>query len=156
MVILIALMFVWQSFYSNSLYNITSNPQNKEVTRMKETSSLAAIAALVFLASLLIIPVAAYIVVEDTKRDPKLPQEFSDPPGESNSWAYQYAHYDPQTQKYSNILQDHAWDINWHIGEMYDKLTPELPDEDNPWCETTVLYWIGGDWSIDTHVKIQW
>jgi hypothetical protein len=121
---------------------------------MRETSYLAAIVALAFLASLLIIPVAAYIVVEETKRDPE--QGFSDPPGESWSWAYQYAHYDPETQKYSNILQDHAWDIDWHIGDKYDKHTPELPDEDHPWCETTIEYWIGGDWMIDSHVKIQW
>lgn len=119
---------------------------------MKKTSFLAAMVAVISVASLCIISVAASIPTWEEKRDPTT--GYDPPPGESWSWAYQYGEYIPQTRTYINIEQDHDYDWKAGTGNYWYEPDGEK-DRYHPWVYTRVWYW-NGFWEEDTFALIQW
>jgi hypothetical protein len=116
-------------------------------------SLLLVIVAVTSLVLLCVDSAEAVEYVEESDRDPQLPQQYDDPPGESYSYVYLYALYNPQTQQYFGIHRDHDYSWKGETGEY----RPYVNGQNNPyhpWGETKVSYKYQGDWQADTHAYI--
>jgi hypothetical protein len=111
------------------------------------------IAAVTSVAVLCIDSVEAVEYFEESDRDPDT--GYHAPPGESWSWAYLYALYNPANGQYWGIKHQHDWDwIKNPPTEQYDEQCTAADDKYHPWTNTKVFYYDDGDWVKNTEADV--
>ena len=113
---------------------------------------LLVIAAVISVVILCMDSVEAVEYFEESDRDPDT--GYHAPPGESWSWAYLYALYNPGSGQYYGIKHDHDYDwIKDPPDEQYTKQCNAGDDPYHPWTRTRVHYYDNG-WTLNTEAFV--